>query len=241
MALGRDLELDLYLRIDERCQVAHDFRRDLVGITGYAPRVERPHAEESPDRVFGRWRLGPWPDPALAPVSARDHGAASASLLQTGAARPRAGSVPTQGQRAPSGGCRPARADSEAARHAPPAARRCADSSPAAPRSPAARPHRPPTSAPVPTPTRSAPPHLSLDVTDQSSLKGEADAISDAASGALFDCRSRCSIELRASWAEAWLPRHLRGTRTILIRTGVDCRTSVAHFLTCRIFRLLNG
>ena len=42
-------------------------------------------------------------------------------------------------------------------------------------------------------------PHLSLDITDQSSLEDEADAISGAASGALFDCRSRCSIGLRAS------------------------------------------
>jgi hypothetical protein len=30
-------------------------------------------------------------------------------------------------------------------------------------------------------------------------FKDEADAISNAASGALFDCRSRCSIGLRAS------------------------------------------
>ncbi len=46
---------------------------------------------------------------------------------------------------------------------------------------------------------RSAPPHLSLDTTDQSSLGNEADAISGAASGAPFACRSRRSIGLRAS------------------------------------------
>jgi hypothetical protein len=41
-------------------------------------------------------------------------------------------------------------------------------------------------------------------------------------------------------WTEAWLPRDLRD-RTMLIRTGVDCRTSVAHFLICRNFRALDG
>jgi hypothetical protein len=45
----------------------------------------------------------------------------------------------------------------------------------------------------------SAPPHLSLDSTDRTSLQGEADAISGAASGALFDYRSRRSTGLRAS------------------------------------------
>ncbi|MGH2693921.1 MAG: hypothetical protein ACRDJJ_03805, partial [Actinomycetota bacterium] len=42
-------------------------------------------------------------------------------------------------------------------------------------------------------------PHLSLDNTDRASLEDEADAISNAASGAPFDYRSRCSIGLRAS------------------------------------------
>jgi hypothetical protein len=56
-----------------------------------------------------------------------------------------------------------------------------------------------PTPAPAPTPTSSAPPHPSLDNTDPSSLDNEPDAISDAASGALFDYRSWRSIEMRAS------------------------------------------
>jgi transposase-like protein len=42
-------------------------------------------------------------------------------------------------------------------------------------------------------------PHSSLDITDQSSLKAQANTISDAATDALFDCRSRSSIGLRAS------------------------------------------
>jgi hypothetical protein len=60
----------------------------------------------------------------------------------------------------------------------------------------------------VPTPTRSAPPHPSLDITDRASLKDEADTTSHAASGALFDCRSRRSIGLRASRAQDDSPDH---------------------------------
>src|SRR5262249_18467297 len=75
----------------------------------------------------------------------------------------------------------------------------CADSSRAAARSRAPEPRPLPTPSPAPTPTRSAPPHLSLDDTDPSSLELDPDAISDATTGALFDCVTRRSIGQRAS------------------------------------------
>ena len=79
---------------------------------------------------------------------------------------------------------------------------------PADARSPAPRPRPAPTPAPAPTPTRSAPPHLSLDDTDPSSLKYEADersaprqvvhfSITD--SGAVLDARRHRPAGARAA------------------------------------------
>jgi hypothetical protein len=124
-----------------------------------------------------------------------------------------------------------------AARCSAPTARPSADSSPAAARSPAPNLRRRPAPAPAPTPTRSAPPHLSLDVVTHASLDSEADAISYAASGALFAARSRCSIGrpaspgVRIAWARAAHDQHYEGTIFMAYRDSGEL-VSVALIMT---------
>src|SRR5205085_9612060 len=60
----------------------------------------------------------------------------------------------------------------------------------------------PPTPALAPTPTRSVPPDLSLDTTDPSSLKDEADKLSSATSGALWVLAGRAG-SVAWSWSSA--------------------------------------